>query len=267
MNTITDFLFLDFPSTRCGNVSPRLRNVHVILLATFAPRRTINAQQGTSTFHHIPCFERANTRDMSPSSSAAAMPSHVRARGSSNATPVPVPSSPIRASRTGSPNRPLRTSSRPGSPAEPSSAPAPHYTVFIRFPFARGDFQDPAPTNWTAAKDRQLWKLISKSHSGDLDWAGLSQQFDVELNFLLMQAAWLSERHMERMRRQVTRIGGGVAGDTGSGTGSSVGGVKMERTASRGTFTLHADFTGKEKLTLARIKAAVRISHHSRSTR
>lgn len=108
--------------------------------------------------------------------------------------------------------------------------------MFIRLPFARGDFQDPAPTNWTAAKDRQLWKLISKSQSGDLNWAGLSQEFDVELNFLLMQAAWLSERHMERMRRQVTKIGGAAAGEgtTGSGTGSSVGGVKMERTASRG---------------------------------
>ncbi|KAI5364510.1 hypothetical protein Slin15195_G040470 [Septoria linicola] len=164
---------------------------------------------------------------MSPSSSAAVMPSHVRNRGSSNATPVPDASI-----------RPSRTSSRPASPAAPiydSSAPVPHYTVFIRLPFSRGDFVDPPPTNWTAAKDRQLWKLISKSHSGDLDWEGLSHEFDVELNFLLMQAAWLSERHMERMRRQMTRIGGGGAGDgtTGSGTGSSVGGVKMERTGSR----------------------------------
>ncbi|GIZ38012.1 hypothetical protein CKM354_000143900 [Cercospora kikuchii] len=164
---------------------------------------------------------------MSPSSSAAAMPSHVRNRGSSNATPVPDASI-----------KPSRISSRPGSPAglfQDPSVPVPNYTVFIRLPFNRGEFRDPAPTNWTAAKDRQLWKLISKSHSGDLDWEGLSQDFDVELNFLLMQAAWLSERHMERMRRQMTRVGGGGAGEggAGSGTASSSGGVKMERTASR----------------------------------
>ncbi|PPJ60605.1 hypothetical protein CBER1_03679 [Cercospora berteroae] len=165
---------------------------------------------------------------MSPSSSAAAMPSHVRNRGSSNATPVPDASI-----------KPSRKSSRPGSPAGPfqdPSVPAPNYTVFIRLPFNRGEFRDPAPTYWTAAKDRQLWKLISKSHSGDLDWEGLSQDFDVELNFLLMQAAWLSERHMERMRRQMTRVGGGTAGEGGAGSGiasSSGGGVKMERTASR----------------------------------
>ncbi|KAF2209463.1 hypothetical protein CERZMDRAFT_100257 [Cercospora zeae-maydis SCOH1-5] len=164
---------------------------------------------------------------MSPSSSAAAMPSHVRNRGSSNTTPVPDASI-----------KPSRISSRPGSPAGPfqdPSVPAPQYTVFIRLPFNRADFRDPAPTNWTAAKDRQLWKLISKSHSGDLDWEGLSQDFDVELNFLLMQAAWLSERHMERMRRHMTRVGAGGAGEgaTGSATGSSSGGVKMERTASR----------------------------------
>ncbi|KAM3421140.1 hypothetical protein BST61_g1553 [Cercospora zeina] len=164
---------------------------------------------------------------MSPSSSAAAMPSHVRNRESSNTTPVPDASI-----------KPSRISSRPDSPAglfQDPSVPAPQYTVFIRLPFNRAEFRDPAPTNWTAAKDRQLWKLISKSHSGDLDWEGLSQDFDVELNFLLMQAAWLSERHMERMRRQMTRVGGGGAGDgaMGSGTGSSSGGVKMERTTSR----------------------------------
>lgn len=139
---------------------------------------------------------------MSPSSSAAAVPTHIRTRGSSNATPVQDPSVLKPSSRI---------SSRPGSPgtAPPESA-RPNYTVFIRLPFPRGSFTDPAPVNWTAIQDRKLWKLISKPH--DLDWEGLSQEFGIELEFLLMQAAWLSERHMERMRRQVTKIAGG--GDT-----------------------------------------------------
>lgn len=73
--------------------------------------------------------------------------------------------------------------------------------------------------HWDAAKDRQLWKLISKSNSGNLDWETLSGELGVELGFLLMQAAWLSERHMERMRKLVVKIGG-----EGSGSGSAVGG-------------------------------------------
>ncbi|KAF7194298.1 Autophagy-related protein [Pseudocercospora fuligena] len=168
---------------------------------------------------------------MSPSSSAAALPSHVRSRQSSNTTPVPDPATNILKPRP---------SSRPQSPntSSPSTRPAPQYTVFVRLPFVRGSFQDPAPSNWNATKDKQLWKLISKASSNDLDWEGLSHDFDVELSFLLMQAAWLTERHMERMRKQVGRIGGVAAADKADGTGSgsaagSVGGVKMERTGSR----------------------------------
>lgn len=104
-------------------------------------------------------------------------------------------------------------------PAKPSN---PAYTVFIRLPFARNGFEDPAPVQWDAAKDRQLWKLISKSNSGNLDWEALSAELGVELGFLLMQAAWLSERHMERMRKLVVKIGG-EGGGSGSGSGSAVG--------------------------------------------
>lgn len=53
-----------------------------------------------------------------------------------------------------------------------------HYTVFIRLPFPRNGFEDPPPVDWTAAKDRQLWKLISSaSNSKDLDWAGMSERY------------------------------------------------------------------------------------------
>lgn len=48
----------------------------------------------------------------------------------------------------------------------------------------------------------------------------------------------LSERHMERMRKQVGRIAG-VQGDAvSSAAGGILGGVKMERTGSRGELDL-----------------------------
>lgn len=75
--------------------------------------------------------------------------------------------------------------------------------------------------------------------TSDLDWEGLSQDFAVDLQFLLMQAAWLSERHMERMKKQVARIAQGD-GASSSGTGSTVGGQKMEGGGSRGEpFCVH----------------------------
>jgi hypothetical protein len=128
-----------------------------------------------------------------------------------------------------------------------------HYTLFIRLPFRRGDFQDPPPVEWDAIKDRALWKIISSSSSNDLDWEALSTRFDVPLSFLLQQAAWLYERHFEGMKKQMQRLGvsgtpspipqssprpgddEATAGSgTASGEASGVGGVAMERKASRG---------------------------------
>ncbi|CZT14941.1 uncharacterized protein RCC_00869 [Ramularia collo-cygni] len=114
-------------------------------------------------------------------------------------------------------NKPVPTP-RTHSPVTESHNPA--YTVFIRLPFNRNGFEDPPPVHWDASKDRQLWRLISKSNSGNLDWEALSVQLEVELSFLLMQAAWLYERHTERMRKLVVKIGG-----EGSGSGSGVGGA------------------------------------------
>lgn len=109
--------------------------------------------------------------------------------------------------------------------------------MFIRLPFNRNGFEDPAPVRWDVAKDRQLWKLISKSNTGNLDWEALSVELGVELGFLLMQAAWLSERHMERMRKLVVKIGG-----EGSGSGSAVGGGESTvLEASNDTLTLRLD--------------------------
>ncbi|KAK4609453.1 Autophagy-related protein 29 [Fulvia fulva] len=166
---------------------------------------------------------------MSPSSSALPVRDRPRSRQSSNATPIAGRAPSKRSSKE-------NISSRQHSPSSPVrevvKARPPQYTVFIRLPFIRQGFEDPPPVQWDAAKDRKLWKIISAGKSSDLDWEGLSQDFAVDLQFLLMQAAWLSERHMERMKKQVARIAQGD-GASSSGTGSAVGGLKMERGGSR----------------------------------
>lgn len=158
---------------------------------------------------------------------------------------------------------PAVSSPKPHPDSRPSNEPPPelqsgestnpnvHYTVFIRLPFPRKDFKDPPPVEWDAAKDKALWKLISKaSNTKELDWEAMSNEFDVSLPFLLQQAAWLYERRFEGMKAQMKRLGQGVGGgpdgsmpkqaedaahlSTGGGGGGSSGGVAMARTGSRG---------------------------------
>lgn len=70
--------------------------------------------------------------------------------------------------------------------------------------------------SWDIAKDRQLWKIVSKAtDSRDLDWADLSERFQVPLQFLLQQAAWLYERHFAQMKAQMKKLGN--AGQTTQG--------------------------------------------------
>ena len=44
----------------------------------------------------------------------------------------------------------------------PSATRPVHYTVVVRLPFARGEFQDPPQIDWDVGKDKKLWKLISR---------------------------------------------------------------------------------------------------------
>ncbi|KAK5114645.1 hypothetical protein LTR62_002218 [Meristemomyces frigidus] len=104
-----------------------------------------------------------------------------------------------------------------GAPKAPSPRPSPviakgkvHYTCFIRLPFPRGDFQDPPAIEWDASKDRALWKVISKSTNTkiqELNWDEVAARFQVDLPFLLQQAAWLYEQHLEGMRKQMQKLG------------------------------------------------------------
>ncbi|TVY16594.1 Autophagy-related protein 29 [Lachnellula arida] len=103
----------------------------------------------------------------------------------------------------------------------------PSYTVFIRLPFPRGDFVDPPSVEWDAAKDKALWKILSKaSKNSDID------------SFLLQQAAWLYERQLLQVRAQMRKVGvskGSAAPSPAPGsTSENVGGEMMKKTGSGG---------------------------------
>ncbi|EYE96102.1 multidomain presynaptic cytomatrix related protein [Aspergillus ruber CBS 135680] len=90
-------------------------------------------------------------------------------------------------------------------PAEPGNS---KFTVFLRLPFPRGDFVDPPPVEWDAAKDQALWDVLSRLSKGDdTDWKTLANNFGVTLQFLLQQAAWLYDRQLTQFRAQMRKVG------------------------------------------------------------
>ncbi|KUJ14221.1 uncharacterized protein LY89DRAFT_620563 [Mollisia scopiformis] len=115
----------------------------------------------------------------------------------------------------------------------------PLYTVFIRLPFPRGDFVDPPSVEWDAAKDKALWKILSKaSKNSDIDWNELASKFEVTLAFLLQQAAWLYERQLSQVRAQMRKVGVSKTSAAPSpipgSAADSAGGESMRRTGSGG---------------------------------
>ncbi|KAJ5555038.1 hypothetical protein N7461_003508 [Penicillium sp. DV-2018c] len=82
-----------------------------------------------------------------------------------------------------------------------------NFTVFIRLPFPRGPFVDPPPMVWNASKDQALWDILSRPSKGDIDWKALAEDFDVTLQFLLQQAAWLYDRQLSQVRAQMRKVG------------------------------------------------------------
>ncbi|KAF2839179.1 hypothetical protein M501DRAFT_954368 [Patellaria atrata CBS 101060] len=120
---------------------------------------------------------------------------------------------------------------------QPPPEPEVHYTVLIRLPFARGDFVDPPLVEWDAAKDKQLWKIISRSpKTGDLDWQELANKFQVSPTFILQQAAWLYERHLSHVKAQMKKVGAlNATPSLGSErVATPAGGVPMHRLGSGG---------------------------------
>ncbi|KAH4128115.1 hypothetical protein HBI81_055840 [Parastagonospora nodorum] len=112
------------------------------------------------------------------------------------------------------------------------------FVALIRLPFARGHFVDPPQAQWDADKDRQLWKVISKSSkTSDLNWVELADKFQVPPTFLLQQAAWLYERHLDHVRNQMKKVSGsGIPVSTNdASTLTAPGGIAMLRTGSGGS--------------------------------
>ncbi|KAH6885379.1 hypothetical protein B0T10DRAFT_492588 [Thelonectria olida] len=81
----------------------------------------------------------------------------------------------------------------------------PTYTVFIRVPMPRGDFVDPAQVNWDSNKDESLWKILSGAAKTEINWNEVADRFDVPVDFLLQQVAYLTERHASQVRAQVRK--------------------------------------------------------------
>ncbi|KAL6923348.1 hypothetical protein FSST1_000622 [Fusarium sambucinum] len=88
----------------------------------------------------------------------------------------------------------------------------PTYTVFVRVPIPRGDFVDPPPVNWDPVKDEALWKILSGAAKKQIDWDEIADRFEVPVDFLLQQVAWLTERHASQVRAQVRKATAAVRG-------------------------------------------------------
>ena len=117
-----------------------------------------------------------------------------------------------------------------------------HFTVFIRLPFRRGDFVDPPPVAWSAAKERALWDVISRQGQGkgnEIDWHALANQFEVTQPFILQQAAWLYERQLSQVRAQLKKVSNRQSTTPspapGSMASSLAGGQPMKRAGSGGS--------------------------------
>ncbi|KAF5003501.1 hypothetical protein FDECE_9954 [Fusarium decemcellulare] len=88
----------------------------------------------------------------------------------------------------------------------------PTYTVFVRVPMPRGDFVDPPPVNWDSHKDEALWKVLSGAAKTEIDWSEIADRFEVPVDFLLQQVAYLTERHASQVRAQVRKATAAVRG-------------------------------------------------------
>lgn len=92
------------------------------------------------------------------------------------------------------------------------------YTLLVQLPFPRGDFEDPPQVEWDLDKDRDLWKIIANTPAiGSLDWSEVAAEFQVPLPFILQQAAWLYQRHMENVREQMRKVGASTVASPGAG--------------------------------------------------
>ncbi|TQN66655.1 Autophagy-related protein 29 [Colletotrichum shisoi] len=90
----------------------------------------------------------------------------------------------------------------------------PTYTVFVRLPILRGEFTDPRPVTWDSTKDDVLWNILSNAAKTEIDWNELAAHFDVTVDFLLQQVAYLTERHTAQLRAQVRKATAAAKGSS-----------------------------------------------------
>ncbi|PNP58866.1 hypothetical protein THARTR1_01114 [Trichoderma harzianum] len=86
----------------------------------------------------------------------------------------------------------------------------PQYTVFIRVPVPRRGFVDPPAVSWDIAKDEALWKILSQH--GEIDWNLVADRFEVPVEFLVQQVAYLNERHQSHTLAQVRKAAAAAKG-------------------------------------------------------
>ncbi|CAG7918212.1 unnamed protein product [Penicillium olsonii] len=130
-----------------------------------------------------------------------------------------------------------------------------NYTVFIRLPFPRRDFEDPPPVEWNATKDLDLWDILSRPSKGDIDCMqapqvhdcldvdladtitgkALAEHFDVTLQFLLQQAAWLYDRQLSQVRAKMRKVGTTQSNSPSPAPGSVSGSTALGGQPSRET--------------------------------
>ncbi|KAL4941651.1 hypothetical protein BDV06DRAFT_177976 [Aspergillus oleicola] len=121
------------------------------------------------------------------------------------------------------------------TPTQPGNT---KFTVLIRLPFPRGDFVDPPPVEWNAAKDQALWDVLSRPSKGnDIDWKALAESFDVTLQFLLQQAAWLYDRQLSQVRAQMRKVGTTHSNTASPAPGSIHGSTALAQSAKTGQAT------------------------------
>jgi hypothetical protein len=67
-----------------------------------------------------------------------------------------------------------------------------------------------------------------------------ADKFEVQPRFLLQQAAWLYDRHLDHVRNQMKKVSGSnmpTASTTGASVSTNMGGVAMLRTSSGGSLS------------------------------
>ncbi|KAB5562828.1 hypothetical protein GE09DRAFT_1109882 [Coniochaeta sp. 2T2.1] len=103
--------------------------------------------------------------------------------------------------------------------AREASKVEPRYEVYVRLPFNRGDFVDPPPVDWDDSKSDALWNIISEVERAERKIDCNATSFGVGVDFLLMIAQTLAERHTNQLMGLFRKA---AASTSASGTASPI---------------------------------------------